>query len=137
MIVTSVCNHAKLDMADGVHQPGDTYRLALYTEQADLDETTTKYRPKNEASGTGYPKGGFVLSGRRSLLDDGVACVTFNDVSEERCTFEAFGALIYNETRHNAALATLVFDTVKRPSNGKFELEFPLLTANSAVIAIA
>jgi len=136
MIVTALCDQAKLDMMDGVHQPGDTYRLALYTDEADLDDNTTKYTTKHETSGQGYPRGGFYLTGRRTALVDKVACLTFNDVNAERCTFEASGAMIYNESRNGAALATLAFDTIKRPSNGAFELEFPLLKPNSAVVVI-
>jgi len=137
MITTALCLQAKLDMMNGVHQPGDTYRLALFTERAVLDEDTTRYVSRNETSGAGYTKGGFHLTGRRTQLIEGVACLTFNDIKQERCTFEASGALVYNESRNNAALAVLAFDALKRPSNGLFELEFPLLSPNSAVVVIA
>jgi hypothetical protein len=139
MIVTALTNQAKLDMMDGVHQPGDTYRLALYTESAELDENTVKYVSKNEVKGAGYERGGYFLTGRRSALVDGVACLTFNDVRAERCSFEeaAAGAIIYNQSRNGAVIATFEFDALKKPSNGLFELEFPLPTPNSAVIVIA
>jgi malate synthase len=136
MIVTALCDQAKKDMMDGVHQPGDTYRIALYTADADLNESTKKYSPKNESTGAGYKKGGYYLTGRRSALINGSACLTFNDVLEDRCTFEASGAVIYNESRNGATLATLAFDANKKPSNGKFELEFPLPTPSSSVIVI-
>lgn len=136
MIVTAICEQAKLDMMNGVHQPGDDYRLALFTEQADLGPKTTKYSTKNEVSGPGYIKGGFHLVNRRAILIDGVACLAFNDVKVERCSFEASGAMVYNASRNGAALATFEFDAIKRPSNGLFELEFPLPTPNSAFVVI-
>lgn len=137
MIVTALCAQAKLDMMNGVHQPGDAYRLALFMEEADLGEDTKRYSPKGEVSGTGYKKGGFFLTNRRAMLVNKVACLTWNDIAEARCTFiGAAGALIYNESRSGAALATLLFDGVKSPSNGAFELEFPLPTPDSAVIVI-
>ena len=137
MIVTALCNRAKLDMMNGVHQPGDAYRIALYTSEADLNEETSKYVSKNETSGAGYSKGGIYLTGRRTALVNGVACLTFNDIAEKHCTFEAAGGMIYNESRNGAALATVAFDLVKRPSNGAFELEFPLPLPDSAVIVLA
>lgn len=137
MIDTAICDQSKLDMMNGVHQPGDVYRLALYTDSATINCGTKKYNSTGEISGPGYPRGGIVLEGRRALLIDGVACLTFRDVSVERCTFETCGGLIYNASKGGAALASFRFDEMKRPSNGAFELEFPLPTPTSAIISLA
>ena len=136
MIVTALCCQAKLDMMNGVHQPGDSYRIALYTKEADLNEETVRYNARHETMGPGYTKGGFFLTNRRAALVDKVACLTWNDVKEDHCTFKAAGALVYNESRNGAAIATVLFDAEKRPSNGVFELEFPLPIPTSAFIVI-
>ena len=38
---------AKIDFLDGVHQPGDTYKLALYTSMSGLGDSTTAYTTTN------------------------------------------------------------------------------------------
>ncbi len=43
-ITTAICNSFKLDALAGTHQPGDTYRIALYTNAATLSKETTAYR---------------------------------------------------------------------------------------------
>jgi len=136
MIITALCNQAKLDMANGVHQPGDNYRFALYTDEADLGADTRRYTPENESSGPGYPKGGIPLTGRKAVLVDGSACVTFGAISLRQCTFNTAGGMIYNASRNNAALAVVEFDGIKYPSNGAFEVDFPLPTPDAAVIVI-
>lgn len=47
----------------GIHLAADTYKVALFTSSAALDEDTTAYSSTNEASGTGYTAGGATLSG--------------------------------------------------------------------------
>ena len=39
-----------------------TYKIALYTADASLDDTTTAYSATNEVSGTGYTAGGNTLT---------------------------------------------------------------------------
>lgn len=137
MIETALCDQAKLDMMNGVHHADDVYRLALYSPTADINAGTRKYTTEGEISGTGYPRGGIVLEGRRTVLVDGVACMTFRDISVKGCSFSTAGGLVYNASKKGAALAAFAFDEVKSPSNGAFELEFPLPTPSSAVISFA
>lgn len=136
MIETSVCNQFKLDVSEGLHQPGDSYRIALYTEDAVLGPETKAYTRENEVEGPGYDIGGKSLTGRRVVMVRGVACWTFNDPIWDNATFSAAGALIYNASRGNAALATFDFGQTLHPTNGEFALEFPLPTPESAAIAI-
>jgi len=136
MIETTSCDCVNLAYANGVHQPGDRYRIALYTDEAELGRTTKKYTPEGEAVGKGYDAGGWPLLGRRAVLVDGVACVTFDDVRKKQCTLEASGAMIYNASKNNAALVVLSFGSPYRATNGDFEINFPAPTPNAAVITI-
>jgi hypothetical protein len=136
MIETAFCNQAKLDMMNGVHQPGDKYRLALYTDMAELGPETKQYTRAHEAEGDGYEIGGVSLSGRRAVLVRGAACLSFTDVIWPKCTVPTAGALIYNASRDNAALATISFGQTLFPTNGEFALDFPLPTPEAAVIVI-
>ena len=107
-ITTAVCNSWKLEVLDGVHQPGDSYKIALYTADANLGAATTAYTAVGEASGAGYAAGGVELSGRVSAISGGVAYLDFADPSWASATITARGAMIYNATQGNKAVA--VFD---------------------------
>lgn len=136
MIETALCDQAKLDMMNGVHQPGDSYRIALYTEEADLGPQTKQYTRAHEVEGPGYEIGGRSLTGRRAVLVRGAACLAFDDPRWDVATFAAAGCLIYNASRDNAALAVISFETTLFPTNGEFILEFPLPTPEAAAVAI-
>ena len=43
---------------DFTNSSGDTYKLAMYTNSASFDASTTAYTTSNEISGTGYSAGG-------------------------------------------------------------------------------
>jgi hypothetical protein len=62
-ITQAFCNQAKLDFINGVIQPGDTFRIALYTSAATLDATTLVYTATSEAVGAGYVAKGLLLAG--------------------------------------------------------------------------
>jgi hypothetical protein len=58
-------------------------------------------------------------------------------VSWAGASFTAAGALIYNSTQSNKAVAVLNFGGNKTPSAGVFTLTFPTADATSAIIRIA
>ena len=133
---TVMCDCANLAFGDGVHQPGDDYFIALYSDAATIDHTTKKFTRAGEVVGKGYETGGWMLAGRRSVLVDRVCCITFNDVRKKNCTIEASGAMIYNASKNNAAIVVLSFGSPYKSTNGAFELEFPAPLPNAAVITI-
>ena len=47
---------------DFTNSSGDTYKLAMYTNSASFDASTTAYTTSNEISGTGYSAGGGTLT---------------------------------------------------------------------------
>ena len=64
-----MCTSFKKELLLGVHRFGtnaaDTFKLALYTDQASLDAASTAFTTSNEvsSSGTNYTSGGNALTG--------------------------------------------------------------------------
>ena len=116
----------------------DVFEIALFTSAATLDATTTAYSATNEASGTGYTAGGNTLtvsavpqaSGTTAILD-------FADSTWSAATITANGALIYNSTNSDTAVAVLAFGGDKTSTNGDFTIQFPAFDASNAIIRIA
>jgi hypothetical protein len=117
---------------------GNTYKMALYTSSASLGPTTTVYTTSSEVSGTGYTAGGNTLTVSQSPTSSGTtAFLSFSDTSWPSSSFTARGALIYNSTNGNSAVAIFDFGSDKTVQNGTFTVSFPTADATSAVIRIA
>lgn len=137
-ILSGVCNSFKEEVLKGIHNvEGDIFKIALYEETADLSPTTTSYTPSGESNGAGYTAGGQDLSGAVVSLDDGVAIVTFNDATWLSATISAAGALVYNSSKDNRAVAVLDFNGTKASTNGDFTVVFPVFDRNNAIIQLA
>ena len=132
-------NQAKQDFLNGVHQPGDVYKIALYNSTAAFDKTTTVYTGTNEvANGNGYATGGATLSGFVVSIDTDTAYIDWTvDPSWPAATFTARGAMIYNSSRSNKAIAILDFGADKTSSGGTFLVTLPAAAAATAMIRIA
>jgi hypothetical protein len=116
----------------------DVFKIALYTSAATLDATTTVYTTSNEvAAGGGYTTGGNTLSGAAVSLSGTTAFVDFSDTSWTTATITARGALIYNSSKSNKAVAVLDFGSDKISSGGTFTIQFPANTAADAIVRIA
>lgn len=135
-ITTTLCNSYKQEVLEGVHSSSDTYKLALYTDAATLDATTTAYSATNEVSGTGYTAGGVELSGFTSGLSGSTAYVTFTDPAISSATITARGCLVYNSSKSNKAVAAYDFGGNITSTNGTFTIDLPAAGA-SALIRIA
>jgi len=110
-----------------------TYKIALYTANADLDETTLAYTSVGEVVGTGYTATGRVLTISQVPVSSGVtAYISFANVTWSPASFTTRGALIYNSTT-GAAVAVLNFGSDKTASN-TFTVTFPTATASDAII---
>jgi hypothetical protein len=116
----------------------NTFKIALYTSSATLDAGTTAYTASNEVVGTGYTAGGNTLTVSVTPTSSGtVAYISFADTSWYTATFTARGALIYNTSQANAAVAIFDFGSDKSVVGGTFTVTFPAATSTSAVIRIA
>jgi hypothetical protein len=123
----------KTELYTGVHNLlTNTLKIALYTAEADLNESTTAYSATNEVTGTGYVAGGVALtgvtinsSGYTAYVD--FADVVFNAAVTARC------ALIYNDTVvGKPSIAVLDFGSDKTSAN--FTITMPANTASAALI---
>lgn len=112
-----------------------TYKIALYTANANLGPTTTAYTADGEISGTGYTATGQSLTVIPVATDNSTtAYISFNNVTWSPANFTARGALIYNSTT-NAAVCVLDFGSDKTATN-TFTVTFPADDYNSAVIRL-
>lgn len=140
-ITAALCNSFKLELlptAAGVHLSGDVYKIALYTSTATLNKSTTAYATTNEVVGTGYTAGGATLSGLTTALDTDTAYIDWTtDPTWPSATITARGALIYNSSKSNKAIAVLDFGGDITSTNGTFTVQLPLPAAATAVARIA
>jgi len=139
----------KVEILDGIHNFGvgvirattaaDTFKIALYTTLATLNSTTTVYTTQDEVTGTGYVAGGNTLVISQvptSTNTETVAWLNFENSSWPNSTFSADGALIYNSTQGNKAVAILNFGSTKTTANQTFTVTFPASTSSAAIIRI-
>jgi len=109
-----------------------TYKIALYTANANLDNTTLIYTTVGEVVGTGYTAGGKTLTIIPPTSSGYTAYLSFNTVTWNPANFTTRGALIYNSTT-NAAVAVLNFGADKTPISS-FTITFPTDDASNAII---
>lgn len=110
----------------------DTIKIALYTNSATLDASTTAYTTTGEVVASGYTAGGNTLTPTVSI-SNGVAFVTFANTSWSGA-FTARGALIYKNG--GGAICVLDFGSDKT-STTTFQVQFPPATSTSAIIRIS
>ena len=143
-ITSAICTSFKVELLKGTHNftatTGDTFKLALYTSSATLGAGTTAFTTSEEitnSSGTAYTSGGATLTSVTPTSDSTTAVCDFNDVSFTSASFTANGALIYNSSESNRAVAAIAFGGDKTVSSGTFTIQFPTADATNAIIRIA
>lgn len=137
MIVQTQCTSFKAECYQGIHDLlNDTIKMALYASAADLNELTTTYSTTSEITGSGYVAGGKVMLGVTINAIDSVAYVNFSNVVWNPSAFTARGALIYNASKANRAIAVLDFGSDKTTAT-TFTVIMPANTATSALIRSA
>lgn len=137
-ITAAMCNSFKQEILQGTHASADTYKIALYTSAATLDATTTAYSATNEVSGTGYTAGGATLSGFTVGGSGSTAWIDFTtDPSWPTATITARGAVIYNSSKSNKAVAVLDFGSDITSTAATFTVTFPTADASNALLRIA
>ena len=143
-ITQAVCNSFKRDVLQEGHQiKTDTLKIALFTSAASLSAGTSVYSTSNEVvSSGGYAPGGGTLTGVTISLGatsagGGTAIIDFADISFTSTTFSARGALIYNSSNSNKAIAVLDFGSDKTSTNGTFTISFPAAAADTAIITLS
>lgn len=137
-ISQALCSSFKSELLGGIHDlDTDVIKIALYTSSATLSAATTAYSATNEVSGTGYSAGGATLAGATISLDGTTGICDFTDPTWAASTLTARGALIYNSTKADRAIAVLDFGADKISTNGDFTVIFPVAAAATAIIRVA
>jgi hypothetical protein len=115
----------------------DVIKIALYTSAASIGPDTTVYSTANEVTGTGYVAGGNTLTSASVLLSGTTAYVDFADSTWAASSITARGALLYNSSKSNKAIAVLDFGADKTSSGTPFVVQMPTNSATSALLRIA
>jgi hypothetical protein len=138
MITQALCSSFKQQILLGEHDlDTDVIKIALYTSAATLSAATTAYTTSDEVVGTGYTAGGNTLTGATVSLTGTTAFVDFTDTTWTTATITARGALIYNSSKSNKAVAVLDFGSDKTSTAGSFTVQFPANDSSSAIVRIA
>ena len=116
---------------------GDTFKLALYTSSATLGATTTAYVTTGQVSGTNYTAGGANLTSVTPTTSGTTAVCDFADLTFGTATITSRGALLYNSSKSNKAVAAIDFGGDKTSTAGDFTIVFPSPTATVAIIRLA
>lgn len=131
-IVQTQTTSFKAELYEGIHNLlTDTLRIALYTANADLNESTTAYSTDAEVSGSGYSAGGVTLTGVTISSSGYTAYVNFSNV-DFGAAVTARCALIYNASKANRSIAVLDFGSDK--TSASFTITMPQNTATTALI---
>jgi hypothetical protein len=134
MIEQTQTTSFKVEVYEGIHDLlTDTIKMALYTANADLGAATTIYTATEEVVGTGYTAGGNTLTGATVQSLDTTAYVSFNNSVWNPASFTTRGALIYNASKGNKAIAVLNFGNDKTCTN-TFTVTMPANTNTTALI---
>ena len=134
------CNTFKTGLMNGSFNfTSGSFYIALYTNTASLDATTTAYTTTGEASGGDYVAGGSLLTVSQvpttgNQTGAATSYISFSNASWTGA-ITARGALIY-KAGDNGAVCVLDFGADKTSTN-TFTVQFPAITDTSAIIRIS
>jgi hypothetical protein len=133
------CNVFRTGLLNGSFNfTSGTFYIALYTNEATLDATTTAYTTTGEVVDAGYTAGGQVLTVTQTPTTGNApnttAYISFANAAWTGA-ITARGALIY-KAGDNGAVCVLDFGSNKT-STTTFTVQFPAATDTSAIIRIA
>ena len=155
-ITTTICNSFKTEVLNGLHNfngaSANTFKLLLLkvgaTGTYDKNVTnvgtpgsgspTTSNVGTDEASGTGYSSGGFTMTGVAVTLSTDTAIVDWTtDPNWPNASVSAIGAVLYNSTNSNRAVACFDFGGTVTSTGATFTVTLPAAAAATATVRIA
>lgn len=147
---TAMPTSFKVEILKAVHDftasTGNTFKIALGKATASVigsyGAATTNYsnltgNSDELANGSGYTTGGNTLTSVTPVADGTTAVCDFDNTTWSAATFTTSGAIIYNSSASNAAVAVLSFGGDQQVSSGDFTIQFPAAAASTAIIRIA
>jgi hypothetical protein len=137
-----MCTSFKQELMTATHNftnGANTFKLALYDNNASFDAATTAYTASNEVANSGtYTAGGGTLTNVTPTTSGTTALTDFADITFTSATITARGALIYNDTAAgDPSVIVLDFGSDKSSTSGDFQIVFPTADASNAIIRIA
>jgi hypothetical protein len=132
------CNVFKTGLMNGTFDfTTGTFYIALYTNAATLDATTTAYTSTGEVVASGYTAGGLALTIAQTptIGNSGNTAYISFDNAVWTSALTARGALIY-KPGDGGAVCVLDFGADKT-SSSTFTVQFPNPSNTSAIIRIA
>jgi hypothetical protein len=138
----AITSSFKKELLEGKHDfsqtTGSVFKLAMYTSAATLGTGTTSYTTGSEVSSpAGYTAGGKALVNTGTSVSSNIAITDYADLSFTGVTLTARGALIYNTSNSDTAVAVLDFGGDKTATSGTFTIQFPAFTTSAAILRIA
>jgi hypothetical protein len=138
-IVQGLAVSFKLELLQAVHNfTTDTFWMALYGTSASLSPGNAVYTTAGEVTGTGYTAGGqaLTITGGYPATSNTGAVVTFNPPTWTGATFGTLGAMIYNASKANRAVAILSFSAPYYVTGSNFTVNMPAADSYNAVVRI-
>ena len=144
-ITSDVCNSFKEEILTGVHDlSNDTLKIALIKENpsgtydADITNYSDLTGNSDEVVGTNYTAGGNDLDSVTITKDNStdVVFVDFENETFSNVTLSTDGAIIYNATRSNKAIAIINFLGTVSATAGDLTIQFPAAAYNTAIIRL-
>ena len=138
-----MCTSFKKELMTATHNftnsSGNTFKLALYDNNASFNAATTAYTTSNEVGNSGtYSAGGGTLTNVTPTTSGTTALTDFADLTFTSATITARGALIYNDSATgDPSVVVLDFGSDKSSTSGDFQIVFPTPDASNAIIRIA
>ena len=145
-ITTAMCTSFKGELLSATHDfdasGGNSFKLALYaiggggksSTTATLGASTTAYTTTGEVANSGsYTAGGGALTNVNPSTSGTTGFTDFADISFTTATITARGALIYNDTNSDKAIAVLAFGGDFTVAGGTFKIVFPAAGANAII----
>jgi hypothetical protein len=133
------CNVFKTGLMNGTFNfTSGTFYIALYTNAATLNASTTAYTSTGEVVASGYTAGGLALTIAQAptVGNSGSTAYISFDNAAWTSALTARGALIYQSGGGNPAVCVLDFGADKT-STATFTVQFPAVSNTSAIIRIA
>jgi hypothetical protein len=147
MLTQGATNTFKTGLANGAFDFSDvldtSYKIALYTGNANIGPDTTGYTASGEASGGSYVAGGATLTITQIPTQGnqtGSTAATYWSFANVSWTgsITARGALIYKDLGGGNSLSVCVLDFGSdKISTNTFTVQFPTAAYNTAILRIA
>lgn len=148
-ITTAVCDSYIVELLSGTHLAADVYKIALIkvaaagtygaaTTNAGTPGTSAPSSSNlgtDEAAGTGYTTGGATLSGF-SVTGTTTARLDWATPTWPTTTISAIGAIIYNSSKSNKAVAVFDFGGTITSTAGTFSATMPAVADGTSLIRI-